>query len=601
MQFDVEVTFAPLSGAGWRRALSTTFHRRCASALVHPVTLAALALLLINDLVLKALWPNPWTTGKLSDLAWIAFAPPMLAFVLSLATRRRPAAQRAAFVVAYAGLPALYAAFNTFAPLHDLIIGLLTRASGASAGSPLDPADSLVIPFGLGMALWVWTRPLAPQGSLRMRLGLLTLSITALATVATAPDDPPPNGLVGKLDDENLILSMRDPHVSADGGLTWRASSWHEVESAHPEFASLFPWDDGKLFERSTSVTTPRGVYVIEGRRIIREFAGGRRSVFAPLEDRSDARFQGYLDERDGCRYRCPSWSPLNVVYDVRTGNVVVALGTHGVAVGDEGGNWTHVAVNQDHGPRIFALGDKLRGLFNDPALWLTATALAVAAAAAALTLSQAAARIYRDHFDAYGIGSMIGIPALALASCIGLLIAWLPLRLLLTSTFWDVDVEAPYVILAVIIVLAVTYIPLAITIVITKDGIVFGIGSAFFSVAAAAIAITALFVPINAGGDAIGSVPETAAVVGLIFGITALSTLLSIRSPSRQLLISVAVAVAGMTGLVALAFLIGVAQDFNLGAAKLYAIALVAVAAFTLAWRLRDLQSGGNLPDKPL
>ena len=64
-----------------------TFRRRCESTLTHPATLAALVVLLVNDLVLKALWPHPWTTGKLSDLAWMVFAPPLLAYLLSFAAR----------------------------------------------------------------------------------------------------------------------------------------------------------------------------------------------------------------------------------------------------------------------------------------------------------------------------------------------------------------------------------------------------------------------------------------------------------------------------------------------------------------------------------
>ena len=66
-----------------------TFRRRCESAMP-PATLAALAVLLVNDVGLKALWPHPWTTGKLSDLAWMVFAPPLLAYLLSFAARENP-------------------------------------------------------------------------------------------------------------------------------------------------------------------------------------------------------------------------------------------------------------------------------------------------------------------------------------------------------------------------------------------------------------------------------------------------------------------------------------------------------------------------------
>src|SRR5690349_13071723 len=46
----------------------------------HPGTLLALALLLLNDHVLKAAYPG-WWTGKLSDAAGLVLAPPLLALL----------------------------------------------------------------------------------------------------------------------------------------------------------------------------------------------------------------------------------------------------------------------------------------------------------------------------------------------------------------------------------------------------------------------------------------------------------------------------------------------------------------------------------------
>ncbi len=46
--------------------------------LIHPVTVAATALLILNDQVLKAAYPG-WLTGKLSDVAGLVMAPPLLA------------------------------------------------------------------------------------------------------------------------------------------------------------------------------------------------------------------------------------------------------------------------------------------------------------------------------------------------------------------------------------------------------------------------------------------------------------------------------------------------------------------------------------------
>ncbi|TCB96187.1 hypothetical protein E0H26_16325 [Micromonospora zingiberis] len=56
------------------------------SWLIHPVTVAATALLILNDHVLKAAYPG-WLTGKLSDVAGLVMAPPLLALLLAACAR----------------------------------------------------------------------------------------------------------------------------------------------------------------------------------------------------------------------------------------------------------------------------------------------------------------------------------------------------------------------------------------------------------------------------------------------------------------------------------------------------------------------------------
>ncbi len=161
----------------WAPGTDTGFRQRCASAITHPVTVVALATLLLNDLLFKAMWPDAWVTGKLSDLAWVVFALPLLAFLLSLFTRGNSIAARAAFVTAYVGLPLLYAAFNTFEPVHYWILRGIALASGGMGRTPLDATDSIVIPLGWAVANWVWRRPVLNSDALRLRLGLLVAGL----------------------------------------------------------------------------------------------------------------------------------------------------------------------------------------------------------------------------------------------------------------------------------------------------------------------------------------------------------------------------------------------------------------------------------------
>lgn len=82
--------------------------------LVHPAPLAALALLVLNDHVLKATHPG-WLSGKLSDVAVLALLPFLLlaaADIAALATPRLPAPGERALLAAVIGSAALFAAIE---------------------------------------------------------------------------------------------------------------------------------------------------------------------------------------------------------------------------------------------------------------------------------------------------------------------------------------------------------------------------------------------------------------------------------------------------------------------------------------------------------
>ncbi len=131
---------------------SENFRRRCASALTHPVTVAARCRsaaerrpfqIVVAGLLGHRQAQRPGVGGV--RLAVAGVCP----VAVSEPAAFRPAGDDHR---SYVGLPALYAAFNTFEPVHDRILWGLSLVAGGTAGSPLDPTDSLVIPFGLGIA-----------------------------------------------------------------------------------------------------------------------------------------------------------------------------------------------------------------------------------------------------------------------------------------------------------------------------------------------------------------------------------------------------------------------------------------------------------------
>lgn len=343
--------------------MPNTFHQRCKLALTHPITLGAVALLLVNDWLLKPLWQSDWTTGKLSDLAWMVFFPPLLAFLFSLAARDNERAQRAALLAAYAGLPLLYAAYNTLAPLHDWIMDGFMHLSGASAGSPLDPWDSLVIPPAMALALWVWRDTTDTREGLRTRLHLYAVVIAALATVATSPlyeSARHPWGL-GVLDDGRIVMEGTDYDwfESTDGGVTWKS----------------VPFDEGaNVTWADTSVNTPRGIYQIRDSTIAFSSTMGEvqdvysfgdfveesnlwAQQYATRQLRAEA-FDSYLPMGELLVTK-----PLSILYDAPTGNVVAAMGIQGVVVGNTEEEWVEVAVGP-FTPIDLSFGGKARLLF---------------------------------------------------------------------------------------------------------------------------------------------------------------------------------------------------------------------------------------------
>ena len=131
---------------------------RALASLAHPITIAAIILLLVNDHVLRILWPS-WLTGKLGDVAWLAFAPIVLAALLAPFLPRRG---NAAMVIAMASVGLVFALGNTVPAFLALILRSLEWLSGIPFRLQLDPTDLLTLP-ALALAWYVWRQPIPPR------------------------------------------------------------------------------------------------------------------------------------------------------------------------------------------------------------------------------------------------------------------------------------------------------------------------------------------------------------------------------------------------------------------------------------------------------
>ncbi len=147
-------------------------------ALLSPLAVAAVALLVVNDHVLKHACPG-WVTGKLSDVAGMVFFPMLLVSIWELAARRVPSPR--ALMIACVATGVTFAAVKLCAPASDAYrFGLAAlqwpfRAAAAVLGGRALPAlapvalvrdatDLAALP-ALAIAWLVGRRRVAGRGS----------------------------------------------------------------------------------------------------------------------------------------------------------------------------------------------------------------------------------------------------------------------------------------------------------------------------------------------------------------------------------------------------------------------------------------------------
>ena len=144
--------------------------------LLHPISLGAIAVLIVNDWYVKQHWPGV-VSGKLSDVAGLIFFPLLLvalAELVAMVLGRPWRAPRGTFVAVAVLVGVVFAATKAVEPVRDadeVVLGWLRwlplaaarTASGDAAGSPVrhqvvaDLSDLLAVPCVLA-AIWVGGR-----------------------------------------------------------------------------------------------------------------------------------------------------------------------------------------------------------------------------------------------------------------------------------------------------------------------------------------------------------------------------------------------------------------------------------------------------------
>lgn len=310
-----------------------------------PVTLLSLVVLAVNDHVLKQAWPGV-VTGKLSDVAGLLVAPPLLALVLALL--RVP---RAATV-------SLAATGLGFALAKATETGVETaNAVWSAVGWPTlmlrDATDLVALPI---LAVAAWSARSAQRlasGHRRVWLaaGSLALPFAVVATAATSPCHPP-DGIarVGVVrgdftgppsgEQDRIVVSVHSALHSIDAqGLLLRV---HPVDSARVT-------DSGPRLSMACSR--------VEARRCWRREDGSREPRVESSTDGGTTWSSDYrmpddelatvrAEAGEGCQGDPPpvAVSDIAVLDTPRGPLVAVAAGNAGLLVRSTDGGWSRLS-----------------------------------------------------------------------------------------------------------------------------------------------------------------------------------------------------------------------------------------------------------------
>jgi hypothetical protein len=306
-----------------------------------PPTVVAVVLLLLNDRVWKQQWPGP-VTGKLSDVAGLVLAPPLLALALAACRLRHPAT----WALAATGIGFVAAkATESGAQLASAAWSVVTPSVVLR-----DPTDLIALPalaVAWGSYRWARRNHLPHRRRAIVAAGAVVLPFAVVATAATSCEQPDGVRTVDVYEGRFVGSTTTERHLVAHYN-----GYRHVLVERDGSVADLRPDDSTRLGGRGTwtfarsacSPTVPSrcwrggtGDAVVEastdaGLTWQREYALGEDQVTKVLEEEGDE----HCGERTGLR------ADAVAVLDTTGGPLVaVAASNAGLLVRTPDSRWT--------------------------------------------------------------------------------------------------------------------------------------------------------------------------------------------------------------------------------------------------------------------
>jgi hypothetical protein len=195
----------------------------CLACLTHPTSLAAIAVLLINDHLLKPHFPS-MLTGKLSDFAGLYFFPFLLAVPLSLIggmSRKKTKALGALSIVA-TGLS--FILIKTSVGVNSVAESIFLGLTGSPSSIIMDPSD--LVALSILLASWMlWRQYHRPRNAW---IGWLAFGAASLATTATSCV---PIDTIARLSVDDGVVYAYSSDASLVAASYTRGDTWDSLDS----------------------------------------------------------------------------------------------------------------------------------------------------------------------------------------------------------------------------------------------------------------------------------------------------------------------------------------------------------------------------------
>jgi hypothetical protein len=197
------------------------------NAFRHPLILASIGLLIVNDHILKRLFPSA-LTGKLSDFAGLFFFPFLLGVLLQVVFRLTA---RWALLAGIFSSALVFSALKLLPQVNSTAHHLLENLLGLPVQIILDPTDLIAL-LVFFPAWWLWVHMgKKPAGSQSPgRLAYAALVVGSLAAMATSHPLGPAKAYRVHSDGNLIYVGVGHYHridkviESMDGGNIWKTS-----------------------------------------------------------------------------------------------------------------------------------------------------------------------------------------------------------------------------------------------------------------------------------------------------------------------------------------------------------------------------------------